>query len=179
MIRHHVRSFGNNKIMAIKLVRELTHCGLKEAKDLVESYGSFVVVADAPTQARIAEEARQCQVEFDPPLDGSTFTSASSSGPTGFTSGGGGYSLRYVSGPQKIAAIKLVRELTGLGLREAHDLVEGGGVVRSDLTQAAAEDYARRFAEIDSRVEVLGGVALPRPQVRVVHDFEKEDDYDF
>lgn len=177
MIRHHVRSFGNNKIMAIKLVRELTQCGLKEAKDLVESHGSFVVTADAATQQRIAREARQWQIELDPPLDGTTFMSSSTE-PSGFTSGGG-YSLRYLSGPQKIAAIKLVRELTGLGLREAKDLVEEGGVVRSDLTQAEAEDYARRFAEIDSRVDVFAGVALPKPQTRYVHDFENEDDYDF
>jgi large subunit ribosomal protein L7/L12 len=179
MIRHHVRSFGSNKILAIKAVRELTHCGLKEAKDLVEQHGSFMIVADAQTQARVAREIQPFGIEFDPPLGGTTFTS--STGPTGATgfAPGGGYSLRYRSGPQKIAAIKLVRELTGLGLKEAKDLVEEGGVVRSDLTQAEAEDYARRFAEIDSHVEVLAGVALPKPQPRYTHDFEKEDDYDF
>jgi large subunit ribosomal protein L7/L12 len=173
MIRHHVRSFGNNKIMAIKLVRELTHCGLKEAKDLVEAYGSFVVVADAQTQARLSKEAKQWGIEFDPPLDGSTFTlSGSTASPER-----GGYSVRYVSGTRHINSIKLVRELTGLGLKESMQLVEQGGLVRAELTQTEAEEIARRFLEIEAHVEVLEPNASSSAPPR--HDFQNEDDYDF
>jgi ribosomal protein L7/L12 len=142
MIRHHVRSFGNNKIMAIKLVRELTGAGLKEAKDIVEQREGFFVIADAATQARIAREAQQYGVEFDPLLDGTSYASNYASEPPS----GGDYALHLISGTQLIPAIKLVRELNGLGLKEAKELVERGGMVRTNLSHAEAQDYARRFA---------------------------------
>lgn len=166
MIRHHVRSFGDNKILAIKLVRELTGSGLKEAKDIVEQQESFVVSVDAATQAHIGREALQHRIEFDPPLDGTY---------------GGDHVLRFISGTQLIPAIKLVRELSGLGLKEAKELVERGGIVLSGLSHGEAQDYARRFAEIDARVDVLGPGESSSPVAtpRTTHDFEKEDDYDF
>jgi large subunit ribosomal protein L7/L12 len=177
MIRHHVRSFGNNKIMAIKLVRELTGLGLKEAKDIVEQQEGFFVIVDAVAQARIAREAQQYGVDLDPPLDGTSYAgNYASEQPSG-----GDYVLRFISGTQLIPAIKLVRELNGLGLKDAKELVERGGVVRSDLSHAEAQDYARRFAEIDARVDVLGPGDSPSRAAtpRYTHDFEKEDEYDF
>jgi large subunit ribosomal protein L7/L12 len=170
VIRHHVRSFGNNKIMAIKLVRELTHCGLKEAKDTVEQTLGFFVTADANSQARIAEEAARYGIELDPPLDGTVVTL-----PAPSVEPAGSFSVRYVTGTQMIAAIKLVRELTGLGLKEAKEVVDDCKLVRTGLSRAAADELVRRFAEIGARVDVLEA----RGSVGRVHDYEKEDDYDF
>lgn len=157
--------------MAIKLVRELSQCGLKEAKDIVEQQLGFWVTANADSQARIAEEAARYGIEFDPPLDGTVAS------PITGTIEPRGCSVRYVFGDNKIAAIKLVRELTGLGLREAKDLVEQGGLVRTELTRSQAETIARQFAELGARVEVLEDGGSPRRGH--VHDYQKEDDYDF
>jgi large subunit ribosomal protein L7/L12 len=180
MIRHHVRSFGNNKIMAIKLVRELSSCGLKEAKDTVEQQTSFVVNASAQVVVGAIKEAALYGIEFDPPLDGSGVSTSSSSSSSSSTSGegGSGYSVRFVSGPELIPAIKLVRELTGLGLKEAKDLVEQRGIMRTDISRFEADELVRRFAEIHARAEVIE----PRSSTSRgghLHDYLKEDDYDF
>ncbi len=49
----------------------------------------------------------------------------------------------------KIAVIRLVREVTGLGLGEVKDLVEGArGIIKQDLTREEAEQLAGRFQGI-------------------------------
>lgn len=58
-------------------------------------------------------------------------------------------------GLQKIPVIKLVRELTNLGLKEAKDLVETGGEVARRKTEKEAEDVARRFRETGSTVVIF------------------------
>ncbi|MFO7563559.1 MAG: ribosomal protein L7/L12 [Enhygromyxa sp.] len=172
MIRHHVRSFGSHKIMAIKLVRELTSCGLKEAKDHVEQQTGFLITADARSQARIVEDAASYGIEFDPPLDGTV-----ASLPEDPIDPGGTYAVRYVSGPNLIPAIKLVRELTGLGLKEAKDVVTECKLVRTELSRAEAEELVRRFAEIGARADLIAA-RDPAPGGRL-HDYQREEDYDF
>ena len=63
-------------------------------------------------------------------------------------------------GPQKIDAIKLVRECTGMGLKEAKDLVERVEYNRfpqdlniSNLPYEHFDRYIRRFKEIGCEVE--------------------------
>lgn len=53
--------------------------------------------------------------------------------------------IAVYAGAQKINAIKTVRELSGLGLREAKDLVEGGGVVLSRVDADKAVEIERRL----------------------------------
>jgi ribosomal protein L7/L12 len=49
----------------------------------------------------------------------------------------------------KINTIKVVREITNLGLKEAKDLVESRrGVIKADLTLDAAKQLAKRFEGI-------------------------------
>lgn len=51
-------------------------------------------------------------------------------------------------GYNKISVIKVVRELTGIGLKEAKDLVESAPtVVRANLTVTEGEDMVRRLIE--------------------------------
>ena len=87
-----------------EIIEALKEMSLLEAselvKDIEETFGvsaaaPVAVAAAAPAEAAAAEE----QTEFDVVLEG--------------------------FGDNKIAVIKVVREMTGLGLKEAKDLVEG------------------------------------------------------
>ncbi|MBI5715688.1 MAG: ribosomal protein L7/L12 [Chloroflexi bacterium] len=83
-------------IDAIKLYREITNAGLKEAKDAVESLqrgDPFIRLDDVSTTATPqAEKMKEV--------------------------------VRLIKGGNKIEAIKLFREATGVGLKEAKDAVE-------------------------------------------------------
>jgi large subunit ribosomal protein L7/L12 len=58
-------------------------------------------------------------------------------------------------GPNKIPVIKVVREITGLGLKEAKDLVEGAPkAVKEHVTKEVAEDLKKKLAEAGATVEV-------------------------
>jgi len=91
-------------IEAIKLYREITHVGLKEAKDAVEAIArgeavqinSVTVNADASgTPNSVADQAERMQEV-----------------------------VRLIKDGEKIEAIKAFREATGVGLKEAKDAVE-------------------------------------------------------
>ncbi|MFV9507113.1 MAG: ribosomal protein L7/L12 [Oscillochloridaceae bacterium umkhey_bin13] len=88
----------NQKIQAIKLVRERSGCGLREAKDFVEQIERSFVPSDqpglvtSPTSAPSDELATQVRV--------------------------------LLAQNQKIQAVKLVHESTGWGLRESKDYVD-------------------------------------------------------
>jgi large subunit ribosomal protein L7/L12 len=59
------------------------------------------------------------------------------------------------AGAQKINVIKVVRELTGLGLKEAKDLVEGAPKpVKTGVSKEDAENMKKKLAEAGATVEV-------------------------
>jgi large subunit ribosomal protein L7/L12 len=59
------------------------------------------------------------------------------------------------SGDKKIQVIKVVRELTGLGLKEAKDLVDGvPKPVKERITKAEAADMKKKLEEVGATVEV-------------------------
>lgn len=59
------------------------------------------------------------------------------------------------AGSNKIGVIKAVRELTGLGLKEAKDLVEAAPkAVKEGLTKAAAEDMKKKLSEAGAAIEL-------------------------
>jgi ribosomal protein L7/L12 len=87
---------AGRKIEAIKLLREQTGLGLKEAKETVEALEQS---SGARLHGKLADTMRHAQ-------DASEEVK------------------RLVRSGQKIEAIKLVREQTGLGLKEAKDLVD-------------------------------------------------------
>jgi large subunit ribosomal protein L7/L12 len=119
-----------NKEEFIKMVEGLTVLELHEyVKALEDRFGvtaaaPAVAVAAAPGAAAVAAEEK---TEFDVIL-------------TGF-------------GSNKIQVIKVVREVTGLGLKEAKDLVEG---VPKPLKEAVAKKDAE---ELKKKVEEAGGTA--------------------
>ncbi len=59
------------------------------------------------------------------------------------------------AGDKKIQVIKVVRELTGLGLKEAKDLVDGAPkTVKDKVTKQEASDYKAKLEEQGATVEI-------------------------
>ncbi len=59
------------------------------------------------------------------------------------------------AGEKKIQVIKVVRELTGLGLKEAKDLVDGAPKpVKEKVTKAEAEEMRKKLEEQGAAVQV-------------------------
>ena len=59
------------------------------------------------------------------------------------------------AGAQKIKVIKVVREITGLGLKEAKGLVDGApGNVKEGVEKAEAEELKAKLEEVGATVEV-------------------------
>ena len=59
------------------------------------------------------------------------------------------------TGEKKIQVIKVVRELTGLGLKEAKDLVDGAPKpVKEGVSKADAENIKKKLEEQGAKVEI-------------------------
>ncbi len=99
---------------------------VKELEDeLGVSAAAPVAVAAAPAAAEAAEE----KTEFDAVLTG--------------------------AGEKKIQVIKVVREITGLGLKEAKDLVDGAPKnVKEGVSKDEAEEVKTKIEEVGGSVEV-------------------------
>ncbi len=120
-----------------KIAEEIGSLTLLEARDLVKALeeklgikaAAPMAVAAMPTAGAAGAEAAQAEekTEFDVIL-------------TGF-------------GDKKIQVIKVVRELTGLGLKEAKDLVEGGP---KPVKEGVSKDEA---AAMKKKLEEAGGTA--------------------
>lgn len=58
-------------------------------------------------------------------------------------------------GPNKINVIKVVRELTGLGLKEAKELVDNPPkAIKEGITKEEAEEISKKLTEAGAEVEV-------------------------
>ena len=58
-------------------------------------------------------------------------------------------------GPSKLTVVKIVKDLTGLGLKEAKELVDGAPkAVKEGVTKAEAEEVATKLKEAGAEVEV-------------------------
>ncbi|HAR99926.1 MAG: 50S ribosomal protein L7/L12, large subunit ribosomal protein L7/L12 [Parcubacteria group bacterium GW2011_GWC1_36_108] len=114
-----------------KLVAEIEKMSVLDLSELVKVLEEkFGVSAAAPMMmgaAPVAAEAAEEKSEFDVEL-----TSA---------------------GAQKINVIKAVREITGLGLKEAKDLVDAAPkVIKEKIAKAAAEDVKKKLEEAGATV---------------------------
>ncbi|AZY94925.1 MULTISPECIES: 50S ribosomal protein L7/L12 [Paracoccus] len=58
------------------------------------------------------------------------------------------------AGANKINVIKEVRGITGLGLKEAKDLVEAGGKVKEGASKADAEEVKKKLEAAGAKVEL-------------------------
>ena len=112
----------------ISALKEMTILDIKELVDAMkEEFGvdpSAVAVAAAPAAGAVEEGPSKVNV---------VLTSA---------------------GPNKIPVIKIVRDLTGLGLKEAKDIVDNGGNVKEGIDKAEAEALKAQFEEAGATVEI-------------------------
>jgi len=58
------------------------------------------------------------------------------------------------AGANKIAVIKLVRDITGLGLKEAKDLADNGGNVKEGVSTDEAAELKAKFEEAGATIEL-------------------------
>jgi len=58
------------------------------------------------------------------------------------------------AGGSKIAVIKVIREITGLGLKEAKDLADNGGTIKENCEAAEAEEIKSKLEEAGASVEL-------------------------
>jgi large subunit ribosomal protein L7/L12 len=116
------------------LAEQLVSLTVKEVQELadvlkadygIEPAAAAVVVAAADAGGAVAEE----QTAFDVILK--------------------------AAGPSKLGVVKIVKELTGLGLKEAKDLVDGAPkAVKEGVSKAEADDVATKLKEAGAEVEI-------------------------
>ena len=115
------------------MIEEIKKMSVVELSELVkaieEEFGVSAVAAAAPVAGGAAVAAAEEKTSFNVVL-----TSA---------------------GDQKIKVIKVVRDATGLGLKEAKDLVDGAPkTVKENVNKDEAEDLKAKFAEVGATVEL-------------------------
>jgi large subunit ribosomal protein L7/L12 len=58
------------------------------------------------------------------------------------------------AGGQKIPVIKAIRDITGLGLKEAKDIADNGGVIKENISTDEANELKAKFEEAGATIEV-------------------------
>ena len=102
---------------------------LKDEYGIEPAAGGAVMMAAGPAAGAAPAEAAEEQTEFDVILK--------------------------AAGAQKINVIKEVRAITGLGLKEAKDLVEAGGkAVKEGVSKTEAEDIQKKLVAAGAEVEL-------------------------
>jgi large subunit ribosomal protein L7/L12 len=119
-----------NKDQIIEAIKAMTVLELNElVKACEEEFGVSAAAPVAAAGVAVAAEAVEEQTEF-------TVVLAS-------------------AGAEKIKVIKVVRELTGLGLKEAKDLVDGAPQnIKEGVSKAEAEEIKAKLAEVGATVEL-------------------------
>ena len=63
--------------------------------------------------------------------------------------------LKEYPADKKVTVIKVIREITGLGLKEAKDLVEGApATVKEGVSKADVEIIKKKLEDVGAKVEV-------------------------
>lgn len=112
----------------IESLKEMTILEVKELVDMMkEEFGvdpSAVAVAAAPVAAQEEE--------------------GSSTKTVVLTAAGG----------QKLQVIKIIRDVTGLGLKEAKDLADAGGNIKENISNDEANELKAKLEEVGATVEL-------------------------
>ena len=58
------------------------------------------------------------------------------------------------AGANKIAVIKIIKEITGLGLGESKAIADNGGVIKEKVAAAEAEELKAKFEEAGATIEL-------------------------
>ena len=123
-----------------KIIEEIDSLTVVELNDLVkaieEKYGVSAVAAAAPAAGAAAPAAGAA-------------AGAAAEEKTSFDV------VLAEAGDQKIKVIKVVRDATGLGLKEAKELVDGAPkTVKEGASKEEAEELKAKFAEVGAVVEL-------------------------
>ena len=117
-----------NKEEFIGALKEMTILEIKELVDAMkEEFGvdhSAVAVQAGPATAQVEEGPSKVNV------------------------------VLTAAGANKIAVIKIVRDLTGLGLKEAKEIADNGGNVKEGIDKEEAEKIKAQFEEAGASVEL-------------------------
>ena len=116
-----------------EMIEEIKKMTVVELADLVkaieEEFGVSAVAAAAPAAAGAVAGAAEEKSSFDVVLK--------------------------ETGANKIQVIKVVRDATGLGLKEAKDLVDGAPkTIKENVSKDDAEALKAKFAEVGATVEL-------------------------
>lgn len=116
-----------------KIIEEIDSLTVVELNDLVkaieEKYGVSAVAAAAPAAGGAAGAAAEEKTSFNVVLK--------------------------EAGDQKIKVIKVVRDATGLGLKEAKELVDGAPkTVKENVSKDEAEELKAKFTEVGAVIEL-------------------------
>lgn len=58
------------------------------------------------------------------------------------------------AGATKIPVIKVIRDITGLGLKEAKDIADNGGAIKEKISKEEAEEIKAKLEEAGASVEI-------------------------
>ena len=58
------------------------------------------------------------------------------------------------AGATKIPVIKVIRDITGLGLKEAKDIADNGGAIKEKISKEEAEELKAKFSEVGAVIEL-------------------------
>ena len=118
-------------------------------EEMIEEIKKMTVVELADLVKAIEEEFGVSAVAAAAPAVGGAAGAAAAEEKTSFNV------VLTSAGDQKIKVIKVVRDATGLGLKEAKDLVDGAPkTVKENVAKEEAEDLKAKFAEVGAVVEL-------------------------
>jgi large subunit ribosomal protein L7/L12 len=122
-------------------------------QDILDAIGSMTVLELSQLikdmEEKFGVSAAAATVAVAAPAGGAAAGGAAAEEKTEFTV------ILAAAGENKVNAIKAVREVTGLGLKEAKDLVDGAPKpVKEGISKADAEALKKKLEEAGAKVEV-------------------------
>ena len=119
------------KLTTSEIIDAIKEMKILEVKELVdamkEEYGidpTAVAVAAAPAAGAAAEESSTVTVNL------------------------------VSAGGQKIPVIKAIRDITGLGLKEAKDIADNGGAIKENVSKEEGNEIKTQLEELGATVEL-------------------------
>ena len=118
-------------------------------EEMIEEIKKMTVVELADLVKAIEEEFGVSAVAAAAPAAGGAAGAATAEEKTSFNV------VLKEAGDQKIKVIKVVRDATGLGLKEAKDLVDGAPkTVKENVAKEEAEELKAKFEEVGAVIEL-------------------------
>ena len=119
------------KISTKEIIDAISEMSILEVKDLVDAMKEAFGVD--PSSVAVAAPVAAAAVEEGPSSVNLVLASA---------------------GANKIAVIKLIRDITGLGLKEAKDIADNGGAIKENVSTDEANELKAKFEEAGATIEL-------------------------